>query len=125
MDIFSDHVDPERDQPRERSIPGPNDNAFKIKCTDPYSFWTVHRERGQVPESLQGMYTSYERAALAVEVYARTLKETPSVAVSPDLRPIPTRRVVSPMPGGIPASDTNDARAGNRNANNVASVAKN
>lgn len=87
MDIFSDHVDPTRDVPRERTIEF-GTNPFRVRADDPYGFWSIHRDKGQVPERLSGHYTSYEKAAQAVDLYIRTMPQTqekPSGKVSNSL----------------------------------------
>jgi hypothetical protein len=75
MDIFSEHVDPSRDMPTTRKAGVDTDNDFIFKQEGPYGFWNVSRERGQVPESLSGAYTSIDAAREAVQVYANKLSQ--------------------------------------------------
>ena len=69
MDIFSEHTDPTRDRPRLRSIEVPNGSPFLLEQFNPNGFWRIRREHGQVPESLQGQYTTYDKAEQAVQSY--------------------------------------------------------
>jgi len=69
MDIFSEHFDPKRDQPKDRVVAVDNGAAFHIKQEDPFGFWRISREHGQIPASLDGQYTSYDKAKKAVDIY--------------------------------------------------------
>ena len=44
-------------------------NKLNLKRSDPYGFWTIHYEKGQVPVELQGQFTSDDEAMKAVNVY--------------------------------------------------------
>ena len=44
-------------------------NHIRIKCNDPYGFWTIHYDKGQVPEGLRGQYTSHVNAMNALKPY--------------------------------------------------------
>lgn len=46
-----------------------DNNKLHIRKSDPYGFWTVSYERGQVPESIGGQYTSPMEAEKAVLTY--------------------------------------------------------
>lgn len=46
-----------------------NDFVVKHKDEDPYGFWWVSREKGQVPACLAGAYTTLEAARNAVKAY--------------------------------------------------------
>lgn len=65
MDIFTDVT---RDLPKTRKL-GVEDVDFQIKQHDPYGWWKVSRERGQVPAELAGWYTRPELAEAAVAAY--------------------------------------------------------
>lgn len=46
-----------------------NDFVVKHRDDDPYGFWWIGREKGQVPEELRGAYTTSELAKNAVQEY--------------------------------------------------------
>lgn len=67
-------ADPKRDLPKERPLglaTGGKENDFVVKKRDddPYGFWWITRERGQVPDALKGAYTTPDRAERAVKEY--------------------------------------------------------
>ena len=69
-DAFS--VDPKKDIPDVRPMKiAENDFIVRQKPEDPYGFWWITREKGQVPESLSGAYTSPDRAKEAVHLYLK------------------------------------------------------
>lgn len=72
--MFNDMPTEDRDLGRQRSIDLGN-NKINITSSDPYGFWTISYQRGQVPESLQGNYTTHEMALKAVELYLRDKKK--------------------------------------------------
>lgn len=53
----------------KRSMTLDNGNKINFTRKDPYGFWFISYEKGQVPESLQGAYTSYDRALVDVKGY--------------------------------------------------------
>lgn len=57
------------DLTNRRTLTLANGNKIIFQRTDPYGFWTVHHERGQMPSKLNGHYTSYDRALVAVQAY--------------------------------------------------------
>lgn len=75
MDIFSEHVDPARDNLRERVIEVSDGPSFILYMQDPYGFWKIRRERGQVPEHMQGEYTTVQMAREAVQTYVTNRKK--------------------------------------------------
>lgn len=75
MDIFSENVDPKRDLPKDRVIPVDNGADFHIKQEDPFGLWYISREKGQIPESLSGAYTSFDKAKKAVDLYINAKKK--------------------------------------------------
>lgn len=65
-----------KDLDGRRSVTLENGNKLIIERTDPYGFWKVHYEKGQIPDKLSGLYTSYDRAMVDVNSYIATLKPT-------------------------------------------------
>jgi hypothetical protein len=51
-----------------RSIPV-GKNILHAKRQDPYGFWTIHFERGEIPAELKGTFTSFPEAWKRIEVY--------------------------------------------------------
>jgi len=51
-----------------RSVPV-GKNILHAKRQDPYGFWTIHFERGTIPNELQGTFTSFDEAWKRIEVY--------------------------------------------------------
>lgn len=73
-DAFS--VDPKKDMPTSRPMGVEAiDFVVKQRLEDPYGFWWIGREKGQVPEELKGAYTSPDRAQEAVRVYLNKKKK--------------------------------------------------
>lgn len=48
-----------------------NGNKIHIKRTEPHGFWKINYDKGQIPISLQGLYTSYNTALNAVTQYVK------------------------------------------------------
>lgn len=46
-----------------------NDFVVKHRDDDPYGFWWISREKGQVPEDLRGAYTTVAHAQEAINTY--------------------------------------------------------
>ena len=44
-------------------------NKLRVKRGDPFGFWFISFERGQIPEKLSGAYTGAEEAIKAVKAY--------------------------------------------------------
>lgn len=44
-------------------------NKIKLSREDPYGFVKISYERGQLPESLKGQYTSFDEARKALKLY--------------------------------------------------------
>ena len=69
-DMFTD---PKRDLKTERRIvlESRDDNDFKITQSDrsAVGYWYISRDRGTIPESLKGAYTTAKKAEHAVTVY--------------------------------------------------------
>ena len=62
--------DPETDIPLVQTIQLDN-NTINIKCSPKHGLYQIHFARGQLPEKLQGSYTSASKANKAVEIYLR------------------------------------------------------
>lgn len=45
------------------------DGKYNLTRLNPYGFIKISAERGQVPESLQGSYTTYDQAEVALRAY--------------------------------------------------------
>jgi hypothetical protein len=58
-----------KDIPNERRIDYGAHNKIKLTRKDPYGFWYVSFERGQLPEYLKGAYTTYSAAEAEVMKY--------------------------------------------------------
>jgi hypothetical protein len=58
-----------RDLSKTRTLTLQGGNAINITSTDPFGFWYISWERGQLPEYLRGAYTSASEAEKAVNVY--------------------------------------------------------
>lgn len=69
-----------KDLLRVRSINLAGGNKINVKREDPFGFWTISWERGQLPDYLKGQYTSFEEARKAVEAYlAQKNKQVESI----------------------------------------------
>jgi hypothetical protein len=51
-----------------RSIPV-GKNTLHARRDDPYGFWTMHFERGEVPDELKGTYTSFDQCWKRIQIY--------------------------------------------------------
>ena len=83
--LDEDHFDPDKDYPRVQVLELDN-NKMVLKRTDPYGFIYISFERGQVPESLKGAYTTWEAAKAAVNNY---LAEKGREVITPAEEPAP------------------------------------
>ena len=72
IDLFNDFTG-DKDLGKIRTIELEN-NKINLKCEDPHGFWTVHFERGQMPEDLKGWYTTFDLAEKAVMAYLQRKK---------------------------------------------------
>jgi hypothetical protein len=70
----------DKDLSKTRTIELENGNVLYVKNTDPYGFWTVHYEHGQLPKSMRGAYTTWDYALAAVKKYLAD-KDEPIVAI--------------------------------------------
>jgi hypothetical protein len=59
----------EKDLAKVRTLSVEGGNAINISSVDPYGFWYVSWERGQLPEKLKGAYTTFSEAEKAVRTY--------------------------------------------------------
>ena len=74
-DVISD-----KDLSKIRTIELDNGNMLIVENKDPYGFWYVHYEKGQLPKRMQGAYTTWEYALAAVKRYLAE-KDEPIVAI--------------------------------------------
>ena len=44
-------------------------NKYILERFDPYGFWNVHVQHGQIPKELKGNYTSPDEARRAITTY--------------------------------------------------------
>jgi hypothetical protein len=77
QDVVMSFVSDDRDLRNKRSIELTNGNKIHFERSDPYGFWKVHYDKGQVPVKLQGQYTSFEQAEMAVRGYLTDLGKEP------------------------------------------------
>lgn len=61
----------DQDLSRERVLILTDGTKVTFKASDPYGFWTIHYERGEVPRHLRGNYTDFAHAKEAYEAYMR------------------------------------------------------
>lgn len=88
--MLDEFYDPSKDDPRVKVVELDN-NKLIMKRTDPYGFIALSFERGQLPESLKGHYTTWEQARAAVENYL-TLKGREEIPQS-EPTPSPKKKV--------------------------------
>lgn len=50
-----------------------------FRATNPYGLWSIHFNKGQLPEKLKGEYTSYEYALRDVLTYLGEKDRKPAV----------------------------------------------
>lgn len=62
-----------KDIGRVRSLELDN-NKVNITRRDPYGFWHISLDKGQIPEHLKGAYTSYPQAEEAAIAYYTSQK---------------------------------------------------
>jgi hypothetical protein len=53
-----------------RSIPI-GKNILHARREDPYGFWTMHFERGEVPDELKGTYTTFDHCLKRIQIYLK------------------------------------------------------
>ena len=68
---------------RTRVIHLSNGNRYIVNQTDPYGFWEIHMERGQMPQILKQKFTDFEYAKRAVECYLTTVSPQKEIVDSP------------------------------------------
>jgi hypothetical protein len=66
IDEFS--VDPERDEPDEK-IWNLGFNKIRFRREDPFGFWYISLEKGNLPEPMKGSYTTLQYAENAANVW--------------------------------------------------------
>jgi hypothetical protein len=71
VDQFNDEgfSDPERDIPNVREVHLNNGRTFKMERKDPYGFVSIKWDFGNPPETLRGMYTSFDAASKALMLF--------------------------------------------------------
>lgn len=75
-DYFIEHsTEGDKDMARCRILELENGNKIKVQATDPYGFWNVSYESGNMPKQLKGEYTSYDEAKKAVQTYLEACKK--------------------------------------------------
>lgn len=70
-DVFAD-LSRDLGSSRKQNVDPNNDYVIKHRDDDPYGFWWIGREKGQVPEHLTGAYTSYEYAKRALDTHLQS-----------------------------------------------------
>jgi len=72
-DIIADFIDHDqaRDLPNVRYIELANGNKLNLKRADPFGFWYVSFEKGQVPAVLKSAFTTVEEAMKQIEIYLK------------------------------------------------------
>lgn len=74
---FDDILDEEYDQEhmgKYRKIELEN-NTVHIRSEDPFGFWYISLQKGQVPEKLKGAYTTFDQALRDVNYWLKNKKE--------------------------------------------------
>lgn len=61
--------DSPKDLGRHRTLALENGNKVHFKCSDPFGFWTINMDKGKIPESLSGNYTTFDHAEKAMRAY--------------------------------------------------------
>jgi hypothetical protein len=69
--LDSYNVDPKRDLSNNREVLLDNGNSYHVVKPElsQYGFWTIHMDKGQVPDELKGNFTSPKEARLAITNY--------------------------------------------------------
>jgi hypothetical protein len=67
-----DDIDPSE---KIRLITVSNGVTYKSEQTDPFGFWHLTTDKGALPKELQGSFTTFEKAHLAVKNYLVQIKE--------------------------------------------------
>jgi hypothetical protein len=74
LDVIFDEAYDKEYGGKFRKIEMDNGNTCHIRCQDPYGFWYISLERGNLPERMKGSYTSFDLALRAVNMW---LKDKP------------------------------------------------
>lgn len=67
VDIYD--VDRERDLSKNRVVKLEDGTKVIIRMTDPYGYWSIHYEKGRIPEDLKGSFTDFNMAVQKVKTY--------------------------------------------------------
>lgn len=62
------------DNSRTRVFELENGNKLYAKQTDPYGFWYLNLDKGQMPEEFTGAYNTFDQVKVAVEKYSARRK---------------------------------------------------
>ena len=49
-------------------------NKVHVVKKSPYDMWEIHYEHGELPQELKGMWTGFQDAKSAIEIYFRNKK---------------------------------------------------
>lgn len=60
---------PSNDLAGIRTVTLSNGSKLHMKREDTFNFWTINYDKGQVPESLSGRYTSMDEALRGINIY--------------------------------------------------------
>lgn len=73
-----------RDNGRHRTLALEDGNKIHFKASDPFGFWSINFERGQLPESLSDqVWTTYDEAEKAVKAYLVSKKKEKATPPAP------------------------------------------
>lgn len=68
-------IDVTRDEPNVRVYSFGEKNKILLRREDPYGFWKFSLERGFIPQSLDGTYTSVSEAEKILEAHLTQVKK--------------------------------------------------
>ena len=62
------------DTPKAKMFPMPDGSEITTKREDPYGFWYLKSNRGELPVKFQGAYTSLPEVERALRDYTNSIK---------------------------------------------------